>query len=48
MATLSADFGSVGFTSDMLRDFAKWITDVADEVDRIDAEELETESGATR
>jgi hypothetical protein len=38
MARLDAGFGDVGFTSDMLREFAKWLNEVADEVDRIDAE----------
>lgn len=38
MASLEGDLGGGDWTSDMLRSLAKWLTQVADDVDRIDAE----------
>mgnify|MGYP001594987649 CR=1 FL=1 len=38
MATIDGNLDGGDFTSDMLRDLAKWLGEVADEVDRIDAE----------
>jgi hypothetical protein len=47
MADIEGELSPGSWTSDMLRDFAAWLTKVADEVDRIEAEELEPEMTAT-
>lgn len=46
MADIEGDISSGSWTSDMLRDLATWLNQVADEVDRTDAPE--TPTGATR
>lgn len=40
MAVLTAEFSGSGMTSWMLRDLAKWLNEVADEVDRLDQPEV--------